>query len=51
MISEDQATAATVLKLVNSAFYGFPEKIGNFQRVIVILGLNEIKRLFPKLSG
>lgn len=45
IISEDQATAATVLRLVNSAFYGFPKKIGNIQRAIVILGLNEIKNL------
>ena len=45
VISEDQATAAKVLKMVNSVFYGFPKKIGNLQRAIVILGLNEIKSL------
>ncbi|MBE9545860.1 MAG: HDOD domain-containing protein [Proteobacteria bacterium] len=44
-ISEDQAIAVMVLKLVNSAFYGFSQTIGSLQRAIVILGLNEIKNL------
>ncbi|MDI6687909.1 MAG: HDOD domain-containing protein [Desulfobacterales bacterium] len=45
IISEDQAIAAMVLKIVNSAAYGFSNKIGDLQRAIVILGLNEIKNL------
>jgi len=45
IISEDQALAAMVLKVVNSASYGFYNKIGDLQRAIVILGLNEIKSL------
>jgi putative nucleotidyltransferase with HDIG domain len=45
IISEDQAIAAMVLKIVNSAAYGFYNKIGDLQRAIVILGLNEIKSL------
>ncbi|NVM22915.1 MAG: HDOD domain-containing protein [Desulfobacterales bacterium] len=45
VISEDPATAAKVLRIVNSAFYGFPQRIGNVQRAVVILGLNEIKNL------
>jgi len=45
IISEDQAVAAMVLKIVNSAAYGFYNKIGDLQRAIVILGLNEIKNL------
>ncbi len=45
IISEDQAVAAMVLKIVNSAAYGFYTKIGDLQRAIVILGLNEIKSL------
>jgi len=43
VISEDPTIAAKILKIVNSAFYGFPKKIGNLQRAVVILGLNEIK--------
>jgi putative nucleotidyltransferase with HDIG domain len=45
VISEDQAIAAKVLRIVNSAFYGFPKRIASLQRAVVILGLNEIKSL------
>ena len=45
IISEDQAVAAMVLKIVNSATYGFYNRIGDLQHAIVILGLNEIKSL------
>jgi len=45
IISEDPAIAAMVLKIVNSAAYGFRNKIGDLQHAIVILGLNEIKNL------
>lgn len=45
IIAEDQAVSAMVLKIVNSALYGFCSKIGDLQRAIVILGLNEIKNL------
>ena len=45
VISEDQTIAAKVLKLVNSAFYGFPKKIADLQRAVVILGQKEIKNL------
>lgn len=45
IIAEDQAIAVKVLKLVNSAFYGLPHKIGNLKQAIVILGLNQIRTL------
>ena len=45
IISEDQAIAAMVLKIVNSAAYGFHNKIGDLQHAIVILGLKEIKNM------
>jgi len=45
VISEDQTIAAKVLKIVNSAFYGSPRKIGSLQRAVVILGLREIKNM------
>ncbi len=45
VIAEDQAMAAKVLRLVNSAFYGFPKRIGSLQRAVVILGFNEVKSL------
>ena len=45
IISEDLAIAAMVLKIVNSAAYGFRNKIGDLQHAIVILGLKEIRNL------
>jgi len=45
IISEDPAIAVMVLKIVNSAAYGFYNKIGDLQHAVVILGLNEIKNL------
>ena len=45
VISEDQAIAVKVLKLVNSAFYSLPQKIGSLKHAIVISGLNQIRNL------
>jgi len=44
-IADDQAIAAKVLRLVNSAFYGFPRRISSLSEAVVILGLNEIRNL------
>ena len=44
-ISEDQALTAKVLKLVNSSFYGFPQRVNNITRAIVILGFNRVRNL------
>lgn len=44
-ITADQALAAKVLKLVNSAFYGFPGRISTITHAIVILGFSTIKNI------
>jgi putative nucleotidyltransferase with HDIG domain len=44
-ITVDQALAAKVLKLVNSAFYGFPGKIGTITHAVVILGFTTVKNV------
>jgi putative nucleotidyltransferase with HDIG domain len=44
-ITTDQALASKVLKLVNSAFYGFPGKISTITHAIVILGFSTIKNV------
>ena len=44
-ISQDQALTANVLKMVNSAFYGFPRKISTITHAIVILGFANIKNV------
>lgn len=45
VISLDPILAAKVLKLVNSAYFAFGDKITSTVRAIVILGLNTIKNL------
>jgi len=45
VISLDPVLAAKVLKLVNSAYFGFQEKMTSTVRAIVVLGLNTIKNL------
>lgn len=49
-ISMDQALSAKVLKLVNSAFYGFPKKIETLTQAIVILGFNTVRSLALSIS-
>jgi putative nucleotidyltransferase with HDIG domain len=45
IISRDQALAAKTLRLVNSAFYGFPRKINNITRAIIVMGFNKVRNL------
>lgn len=45
IIAKDQALTARILKLVNSAFYGFSERISSMSHAIVILGFNTIKNV------
>ncbi len=45
VITVDPVLAAKVLKLVNSAYFGFTEKVTSTVRAIVMLGLNTIKNL------
>lgn len=45
LISEDQALTVKVLKLVNSPFYGFPQKIKTITHAIVILGFSKVKNI------
>ncbi len=44
-ITADQALASKVLRLVNSAFYGFPGKIGSITHAVVILGFATVKNI------
>lgn len=49
-ISKDQILSAKLLKLVNSAFYGFPQKISSLNSAIILLGFNVIKSLIISAS-
>lgn len=44
-ISSDQVIASKVLKLVNSAFYGFPGRVNTITHAIVILGFSTVKNI------
>lgn len=45
VITTDQSLASKVLKLVNSAFYGFPGRISTITHAVVILGFSTIKNV------
>lgn len=50
VITRDQAITAKVIKIINSAFYGFRNRISSIQHAIVILGLNTVKNLVLGVS-
>lgn len=45
LISSDQSLAATLLHLVNSAYYGFYRQIESVTQAIVMLGFLEVRKL------
>lgn len=44
-IATDQAIAAKIIRLVNSALYGFPGRISTITHAIVILGFSTVKNV------
>lgn len=50
VITKDQAITVKVIKITNSAFYGFRNRISSIQHAIVILGLNTVKNLVLGVS-
>lgn len=45
IISQDSGLTSRVLRMVNSAFYGFPKQISSIQHAITIMGFSTIKSL------
>jgi HD-like signal output (HDOD) protein len=45
ILKYDPALTATILKVANSAYYGFSHKIESLQTALVMLGLREVTRL------
>lgn len=45
VIARDLAMSAAILKLVNSAYFGVPQKIDTVQRAVSLLGLDTIRAL------
>lgn len=50
VIGQDYILSAKLLKLVNSAFYGFPQRISSISSAIILLGFNVVKSLIISAS-
>jgi putative nucleotidyltransferase with HDIG domain len=50
IIENDYVQTVRVLRLANSSYYGFPQKISTITTAIVLLGFNEIKNLLLSSS-
>jgi putative nucleotidyltransferase with HDIG domain len=50
VISRDQAIAAKVLKMVNSAFYGLPGRVDTLARAIPLLGFSTVRNIVMSVS-
>ena len=50
VIADDQVLTARLLKLVNSSFYGFPQRISTVTAAIVLLGFDAIRNLLLTTS-
>ncbi|EFC91821.1 putative signal transduction protein [Dethiosulfovibrio peptidovorans DSM 11002] len=45
VVEKDTSLSAKLLRIVNSAYYGFPSKIGSIQRAVTVLGGRELTTL------
>ncbi|MBN1841624.1 MAG: HDOD domain-containing protein [Deltaproteobacteria bacterium] len=45
IIEKDQALAARILRVANSAFYGFLSRISSLEHALVILGIDEVRSI------
>lgn len=50
VITKDQSLTAKVLRLANSAFYGFPRRISTVTEATILLGFNTIKSIVMAAS-
>lgn len=50
IVSNDQSVFARVLKLANSAFYGFSRQISNITQAVVVLGFDTVRSLALSVS-
>ncbi len=50
VISKDVSLSAKLLRLVNSPFYGFPQKIDTLSRAVAIVGSNHLSNLALGIS-
>jgi len=45
LIEKDQIITTKILRLANSAFYGFPKRVSTVQNALMLLGINIVKVL------
>jgi len=50
LIAQDISLSVKVLKVVNSAFYNFPNEVGTIQQAVAILGINAVRSLVLSFS-
>ncbi len=50
IISKDTSLSVKLLKLVNTPFYGFPQKIDTLSRAVTIVGTNQLSNLAMGIS-
>jgi len=51
VISQDTGLTARLLKIVNSAFYGFPARIETVSRAVTVIGMRELRGLVLAASA
>lgn len=50
LVSQDISLSAKLLKITNSAFYSFPQKVGSVNQAVRILGMNAVRSLVLSFS-
>src|SRR5215813_13969777 len=51
LIAMDQGLTSKVLRIVNSAYYGFPKRISTISHAVMILGYNTVRNLVLGVSA
>src|ERR1041385_899781 len=51
LIALDQGLSSKMLRIVNSAYYGFPKRISTITHAVVILGFNTVRNLVLGVSA
>jgi putative nucleotidyltransferase with HDIG domain len=49
-IAQDPVISTNVLKLVNSAYFGFPRRIGDVNQAVALLGFDEVRKVVLTVS-
>ncbi len=50
LVSQDIALSAKILRICNSSFYSFPQKISSINQAVTILGMNAVRSLVLSFS-